>query len=253
MPFIRRRTREAEPPAEPVRLPDLEFLAVVRASLEAYAPGTTEGAELKGNSLISPNGWAIAVAAPQHGGGLHYDLVALPDVSIQPDVPIFMDCVVSLGADHRHAADSWVQTAGACLLELLDRRGRFAEHLDPDDARGVAGWHTVTSGAVGYGLDAAENQRLQIALLEANVLHRIAHAFAADLESPSFNGVKVFYGGMPGSMQTEIRVNGQRHEAASAAMADLGLPEPTAFTVVRYYALLLPLKGEGAHEGGTEN
>jgi Family of unknown function (DUF6348) len=244
MPLIRRRTLDAEPPGES-RLPDLEFLAVVRASLEAYAPGTTEGAELKGNSLISPNGWAIAVTPPQHGGGRHYDLVALPDVSIQPDVPVFMDCVVSMGADHRPAADSWVQTAGACLLELLDRRGRFADHVDPEDERGVADWHMIASGAVGYGLDAAENRRLQMALIDANVLHRIAHTFAADLESPFFNGVKVFYGGLPGSMQAEIRVNGECHEAASAAMAELGLPEPTAFTMVRYYALLLPLKAEG--------
>jgi hypothetical protein len=38
-----------------------------QASLEAFAPGVTEGAELKGNSLLSPHGWAVAVAPPQHG------------------------------------------------------------------------------------------------------------------------------------------------------------------------------------------
>jgi hypothetical protein len=41
-------------------------------------------------------------------------------------------------------------------------------------------------------------------------------------------------------MNTEIRINGARHEAASAAMAALGLPEPTVFTAVRYFALMLP-------------
>ncbi|MGW3353801.1 DUF6348 family protein [Streptomyces bungoensis] len=239
MPWIRRRAREARPPED--RLPDLEFLALVKASLEEYAPGVTEGAELRGNSLSSPRGWAVGVAPPHHGGGRHYDIVALPDVSIQPDVPCFVDCAVALSGDPRHAADAWVQTAGACMLELLDPRGRFADHVDPDEERGVPGRHAIISGAVGFGLDTAENRRLQTALLDANVLHRIADTFTADLESPHFNGVKVFYGGRPGAMQAEIRVNGERHETASAAMAALNLPEPKVFTAVRHYALLLPV------------
>jgi hypothetical protein len=87
--WIRRRTRKEEPPAN--RLPGLEFLALVRAGLEEFAPGVTQGAQLKGNSLISPQGWAVAVAPPHHGGGHHYDLVALPDVGLQPDVPCFVE------------------------------------------------------------------------------------------------------------------------------------------------------------------
>ncbi|MFE2584403.1 DUF6348 family protein [Streptomyces sp. NPDC059378] len=243
MPWIRRRARQPEP--SPERLPDLEFLALVRASLEEYAPGVTQGAELKGQSLLSPQGWAVAVAPPHHGGGRHYDLVALPDVSIQPDVPCFMDCVVAMSGDPRQAADAWVETAGACLLELLDPQQRFAEHMGPGDERGVPGMHAIISGVVGLGLDASENRRVQTALVEANVLHRLADTFAADLESPFFNGVKVFYGGRPGSMQTEIRVNGERHEAASAAMASLDLPEPSVFTAVRHYALLIPEQADG--------
>ena len=69
MSWIRRRARDAEPPSD--RLPDLEFLALVKASLEEYAPGVTQGAEFKGSSLISPSGWVVAVAPPHHGGGRH--------------------------------------------------------------------------------------------------------------------------------------------------------------------------------------
>ncbi|WP_328445441.1 DUF6348 family protein [Streptomyces sp. NBC_00386] len=240
MSWIRRRARKAQQSEE--RLSDLEFLALVKASLEEYAPGVTRGAELKGNSLSSPNGWAVGVAPPHHGGGRHYDLVALPDVSLQPDVPCFTDCVVAMSGDLRKAADVWVQTAGACMLELLDPRSRFAGHAGPDHERGVPGRHSIISGTVAFGLDGAENRRLQTALLDANVLHRIADTFTADLESPYFNGVKVFYGGRPGAMQTEIRVNGERHETASAAMAALNLPEPKVFTAVRHYALVSPLE-----------
>ncbi|MFE4515561.1 DUF6348 family protein [Kitasatospora sp. NPDC056783] len=243
MSWIRRRARKEEPPAN--RLPDLEFLALVRAGLEEFTPGVTRGAQLKGNSLISPQGWAVAVAPPHHGGGHHYDLVALPDVGLQPDVPCFTDCVVPMSADPQDAANTWVQTAGACLLELLDRREHFADHAGHDDERGVPGWHMITSGAAGLGRDVDENRRLQGALLEANVLHRIADSFTRDLESSFLNGIKVFYGGGPGAMRAEVRVNGERHEAASAAMAALGLPEPTTFTAVRFYALLLPVPAGG--------
>jgi hypothetical protein len=223
-------------------LSDLEFLALVKASLEEVAPGVTEGATLRGNSLLSPTrGWAVGVLPKRHGGPDHYDLAAIPDVSIQPDVPMFLDCVVAMDGNPRHAADSWAQTAGVCLLEFLDRHGRYARHDGPDDVHGVPGFHTITSGVTAFGLDLEENQRLQHAVLEANVLHRVADSFAKDLHSPFFNGIKVYWGGLPGEMQAEIRVNGDCHEEASATMAALNLPGPSAFTAVRYYALLLPV------------
>jgi hypothetical protein len=243
MSWIRRGARGGEPAGQ--RLPDLEFLALVRASLEREAPGVTRGAELKGNSLHSPQGWAVGVARLHPGSDLHYDLLAVPDWRIQPEVPMFADCAVAMNGDPRSAADSWVQTAGMCLLELLDRRGRFAAHFGPDDEYGVPGFHMIASGATAFGVELAENQRLQKSLLDANVLHRVAWTFTGDLESPWFNGVKVFYGGQPGDMQAEVRVNGDCHDGASSAMSALGIPEPSAFAASRFYALLLPVTGDG--------
>ncbi|MFF2785668.1 hypothetical protein ACFVT6_02650 [Streptomyces sp. NPDC058049] len=65
MSWIRRHLRGAEPRAG--RLPDLDFLALVRDALEEVAPGCTAGAELKGNSLESRHGWAVAVGPAGHG------------------------------------------------------------------------------------------------------------------------------------------------------------------------------------------
>ncbi|MEV4253159.1 DUF6348 family protein [Spirillospora sp. NPDC049652] len=252
MPFMRRRTSGTGPAGK--RLPDLEFLALVRDCLEEYAPGAAHGAELKGNTLFSPDGWAIGVAPPDHADGHHYDLIAFPDVTVQPDVPCFLDCAVAVTGDPRQAAAAWVQTAGACLLELLRADGRFADRAGPRHERGVPGWRSITSGVLGYGLDTAENERLQSALVEANVLHRIAAELAPALESPFFNGVRVFYGGRPGAMECEVRVNGERDEAASAALAALDLPEPSVFTVVRYFALLLPAtEAEGEEPGDHDH
>ncbi|MCX5272652.1 DUF6348 family protein [Streptomyces virginiae] len=250
MSWIRRHLRRTEPPAG--RLPDLDFLALVRDALEEVAPGCTAGAELQGNSLESPQGWAVAVGPPGHGDDRHYDLIAFPDVSIQPDVPCFVDCVVVV-TTARDAAGLWARSAGACLLELLYEHEELADHRGPDDEHGVPGWRSISSGALAYGLSDQENLRLQNALVEADVLREIADTFTADLESVWFNGVRVFYGGVPGAMEAEVRVNGERHEAASAALAALGLPEPTVFTVVRSFTLVLPAgSGEEAHGHGTD-
>ncbi|WP_441248205.1 DUF6348 family protein [Kitasatospora sp. McL0602] len=250
MSWIRRRPRATEPPPPPPegRLPDLDFLALVRDALEEVAPGCTAGAELKGNSLRSPQGWAVAVGPAGHGDDRHYDLIAFPDVSIQPEVPCFVDCVVVIG-NPRGAAGLWARSAGACMLELLDGRERFAERWGPEEEHGVPGWRSITSGVLAYGLSDQENFRFQEALLEADVLHEIADTFTADLESPWFNGVRVFYGGAPGSVEAEVQVNGERHEAASAALAALGLPEPTVFTVARSFTLVLPV-GSGQERHG---
>ncbi|MFD0124002.1 DUF6348 family protein [Streptomyces virginiae] len=250
MSWIRRRPRRTEPPAG--RLPDLDFLALVRDALEEVAPGCTAGAELQGNSLESPQGWAVAVGPPGHGDDRHYDLIAFPDVSIQPDVPCFVDCVVVV-TTARDAAGLWARSAGACLLELLYEHEELADHYGPDDEHGVLGWRSISSGALAYGLSDQENLRLQNALVEADVLREIADTFTADLEPVRFNGVRVFYGGVPGAMEAEVRVNGERHEAASAALAALGLPEPTVFTVARSFTLVLPAgSGEEAHGHGTD-
>ncbi|MFD0410259.1 DUF6348 family protein [Kitasatospora sp. NPDC127116] len=261
MSWIRRRSRATEP-TEPTessqrtgrcepsesRLPDREFLALVRDALEEIAPGSTEGTELKGNSLLSPRGWAVAVGPAGHGDNRHYDLIASPDVSVQPDVPCFTDCVVVVSTP-RAAAGLWARSAGACMLELLDGRGQFADHLSPDQEHGVPGRRSITSGVLAYGLSAEENLRLQKELLEAQALRKIADTFTADLESPWFNGVHLFYGGAPGAVEAEVRVNGERHEAASAALAALGLPEPTVFTVARSFTLVLPA-GSGRERHG---
>ncbi|GLW71569.1 hypothetical protein Kpho02_38680 [Kitasatospora phosalacinea] len=238
--FWTRRSKKAPAPSDG-RLPAARFLALVREALEEVAPGFTEGVVIKDDLMVSPHDWAVVLLPPQHSTGRHYDLVATPDLRLPGQEWTFADCVTAFSADERDTAASWAQTTGACLVELVDGRGHFAERVAPGDAGGVPGWGLIVSGAIGFGHDVTENRKLQGALLLANVLPRTAHTFTADLTSPHVNGVKVFYGGAPGAVQAEVRVNGERHEAASAALAALGLPEPAAPAVARYYALMLPL------------
>jgi hypothetical protein len=103
---------------------------VSRAQVLAGEPGATRRVLTSGSWKQLPDSVKCELLGPDH-----YDLTAMPDVSVQPDVPMFMDCVVAVDGNPRHAAASWAQTAGACLLEFLDRQGRYAEHDGPDDGR----------------------------------------------------------------------------------------------------------------------
>ena len=80
----------------------------------------------------------------------------------------------------------------------MERDGRYADHDGPGSERGVPGFRSITSGATVFGVDEAENRHAQHTLLDANVLHRVAGSLARDLESPFFNGIKVFWGGPAG-------------------------------------------------------
>jgi hypothetical protein len=135
---------------------------------------------------------------------------------------------------------------------MVDRRGKFAEHVAGDDARGVPGWYMLRSGVAAYGQNLAENERLQGWTLRNHVLHRIADALTPGLQHADLNGIKVFYGGLPGSMIAEVRVNGEHDVAASAALAALDWPVPDSFTAVRCYAVLVRSSADRVGvEGGS--
>lgn len=131
----------------------------------------------------------------------------------------------------------WRETSGACLAEMLTRRSEYAFHIDGSHSSGLPGWHSVVSGALAYGPDAASNDALQAALLDHEVLRTIAPQLVPALDRPTHNGIKVFHHRTPTSATAEIRVNGRPDQAAGRALAALPWPNVTAPTWARFYAV----------------
>lgn len=102
-------------------------------------------------------------------------------------------------------------------LEEIAPRSTEGASLASPHRTAIPGFRSITSGATVFGVDEAENRHAQHTLLDANVLHRVAGSLARDLESPFFNGIKVFWGGPAGKMTAEIRVNGEPCEEPTAA------------------------------------
>ncbi len=132
----------------------------------------------------------------------------------------------------------WGETSGACFLEMATGgQGEFADHLRDGDSAALPGWHTISSGVLSYGRDPDGNQVLQRALLDHEVLRTLAAQIRPALDRPQLNGIKVFVCRTPDSITTEVRINGEPAEEASAAMAALSWPALTETAMARFYAV----------------
>ncbi len=151
------------------------------------------------------------------------------------------DCVAGLGATHldraRFAARLWGQTTAGALLELkYSRRGEFADHYHSSDVGGLSGWHAIAGAIVGFGQGASPS-KLQQWWLSNPVLPTLAGALNDSLPEPDAPfGLKIFFGG---DGVAEVRVDGDRHDAASFALCALPWPrlQPPGF--VRSYVIAL--------------
>ena len=62
---------------------------------------------------------------------------------------------------------------------------------------------------------------------------------APEIDRPYLNGIKFFLAGSKDSESAEVRINGRRSEAASAALAALDWPRPEKLAAGRAYVILV--------------
>ncbi|HEV2634888.1 MAG TPA: DUF6348 family protein [Actinocrinis sp.] len=238
---------------------DDAFLALVREALSTVAPELIADSAIKDGVLAASPGWSVTVRPNHTGRRDHYDLAVVPDTSAEPAIAV-VDCAQGSGKTAHQAAeravDQWLRTAGMCVLEMFDRRGRFAEHVGGSDPFGVPGWFAVMSGVTGYGFSVPECHRLQRWFVRNRAQHAIAGVLDEAMRGRSFAGVTFFYGGPPEDMEAEVRIDGERHAAASAALAALDWPVVECFTAIRSYTVFVPetegAPGSGGLDGGGE-
>jgi Family of unknown function (DUF6348) len=225
------------------------MLALIRDRLASVAPELVEACVVEGTGMRGEPGWSIDLT-PRHGphadhhddnAGHHYDIAFTPARDTHPDAAV-LDCVTGVGSTAREAARRaiglWMQGAGACVLELIDRRARFAEHFPGDDPHGVPGWYTLVSRSVAYGASADSSALLARWAVDHAIVRTLAEPILAGLDRPQLNGVKLYYCCGPSGSVAEVRINGRRDAVASASLASLDWPLLEGITALRLYALL---------------
>jgi hypothetical protein len=226
-------------PAPPQRPGDDEIMQLLGNALAQLAPPLVDGTHIRDGCLVGAQGWAL-MALPNHTDDPRHFDIGFVESTRAPDAAVIPDCISGIGSPEQAAgmmAHIWQETSGACLAELLTRRGEYATHLDSSDPAGLPGWHTVVSGVLGYGADQASSDALRDALFDNRVLRTLAPQLLPALDRPAHNGIKVFYQRTPTGSSAEIRVNGRPDQAASEALAALPWPPVAAPAIARFYAV----------------
>ncbi|MEV6284518.1 DUF6348 family protein [Kribbella sp. NPDC051770] len=223
------------------RLPDPVILDLLAGKLAAASKREWS---VEGDVVRGPGTVGVTLGADHTGDPAHLDLNFVLNLE-RPDTTTLTDCVTGYGdtaeAVVERAIDTWLGTTGSAVFELLVQDGSFASHFAADDPRGFPGWHLIHGGIVGWG-SGAEHQAVQLWAAEHLLPPALAPVLAKDLEltGGQLIGIKVFFGGRAGSETAEVRVNGEVHETASAAIAELDWPRPQDdLSYARTYLLLV--------------
>jgi hypothetical protein len=208
-----------------------------RDALNALKPGWT----VTERGLAGPGG-AFVILGQRHGSedDAHVDVQFQLDES-NPQGPQLWDCVSGFGATPadkaRAAAHIWSQTSGMALLEFkYSRCGEFADHYLGADRGGLQGWHVICGAILGYGSGESPT-RLQRWMLDNPVLPSISSALSDSMDERECpHGIKILFGG---DSVGEARLDGERHESASLALANLTWPRLKPAGFVRTYVVVL--------------
>ncbi|RKE17960.1 hypothetical protein BX266_1231 [Streptomyces sp. TLI_171] len=205
-----------------------------------------ESWRVEGEEVRGPGALAVRLGTPHDDYPHHLDLVFLADRD-RPETAV-PDCVTGIGGgDHdpvRRGIEVWAATTGVSLLELVAHNGRFAGHLDPGDPDGLPGWHAIHGGMVGWGTGDRFHD-VQDWLVRNPVLPALAPALGGELGRDQLVGVKVFLGSGGGEQSAEVRVHGEVHPEASAALAALAWPRVTeGHAYARTFVLLVRRVGD---------
>ncbi len=213
-----------------------QFAAAFQDALNALKPGWNS----RDDAIYGPDGAVIHFSERHNADSNGHVDVEFVVNDRDPDSPRLWDCVSGFGPTISDCADSaahiWASTSGGALLELkYSRQGKYADHFRGNDPQGLIGWHCICSAVLGYGLDDSADVLQEWWLERQTVLPAIS-PFLSTLPDHCPHTVKVFFGAQD---TAEVRVDGEIHEGASAALLALDWPrmEPPGFLRVFVIAL----------------
>jgi len=213
-----------------------QFTAAFHSTLNALKPQWI----VHGDALHGPDGAVVRFAERhQASSNGHVDVEFILN-HLNPDSPRLWDCVSGFGpslSDCAHsAAHIWTSTSGVTLLEMkYSGRGEFADHFHGHEPEGLLGWHSICSAVLGYGRGSSADALQAWWLGRQTALPAIA-PLLRNIPGDGPHAVKIFFGAQD---VAEVRVDGEIHAGASAALLALDWPriEPPGFLRVFVIAL----------------
>lgn len=214
--------------------------ALAYRALHAAIAAQWPGWSLDASGLTGPGGERLQLLR-KHSIDTkgHYDVRIAFERDAGGSVELW-DCVKGYGKDEegmaRTAAHIFAATTAVALREVrAPERIPVADHYHGFALRGVPGWHCVVSPAQGFG-NGSDGCALLAWWCTYPWLRRLGKRLTDGVAAGTCPiGVKVLFGA---DDVAEVRMHGEVHEAASAALQELPWPRGDRF-LLRCYVLLL--------------
>lgn len=220
-----------------------EWLQAVRKALVTELARFRDGWYDDGELIIGPGTVAVRAAVTHDSEPGHVDIGFILNRE-RHDAPVIWDCVAGGRAEDETAArlacSIWAQTTAPVILELLTQESRHADHAHGDDGLGLAGWHSIHGPILGYGRDEATT--LQRWCLDHPVVPALRDVLAPALSPVLLHGAKFLLGAFDEESIAEVRIDGVRHDACSAALLELPWPKEGK-RVARFFVLFIHTEG----------
>lgn len=217
---------------------------MVAERLSAFGPAWS-AENIEGSLLRGPGSVGVILREnhTDYDAHLDFDLVLNVD---RPAETTLIDCVTGYGDDlpscWRQGVDQWAESTVATAVALMERSDRWADHLHGNDPEGVAGWHIIHAGFVGFGV--GDFTQLSRWAVDAPLLPMLSEVLDAAVDRENLNGVKILFGGRPGDEVAEVRINGFPHEQASSALLALPWPRQEQPIFATTYVLMVHREDE---------
>lgn len=244
MGWIKRRP--ASPSYE--QSPEHYVLGLLAEALNGLTSGWLVAEADKGPLLLGRDHGATVFLTPGRCGDPdpspgHLDLVLAYGLGQPGGSTPVADCTSVPGPDLetslRRAVQTWTDTTATAVLSSLGARTPLGAHFGPEEPPGVPGWHIVTGGVAGYGTG-PDHEAMKAWLFENPPWPLVARAFGDDLDPARTHAVKVFIGAGAGRVVSEVRLDGEIHEAASEALGTSHWPRVGEGSVGRCFAMFKP-------------
>jgi hypothetical protein len=128
-----------------------------------------------------------------------------------------------------------MESTAPVVLELVTQKGRFADHAHGADGLGIAGWHSIHGPILAYGAHGMD--ALQRWLAEHPPMPALQRHLQAQLTPDAPHTVMLHIVANGDGSTSEVRVDGEPHRAASAALQAMSWPRRDVLAVARQLTL----------------
>lgn len=205
---------------------------------------------VSGDRVIGPGTVAVLIEKRHAASEAHLDFGTILDRD-KPDAPVLWTCMTGFGdgleATLKNTIEAWVVSTLPVVQEVFSQDGSNADQYGPGTPGGCPGWHVIHGPFSGMDAGTGGGDEITQWAVKHPLLPELGPLITPSFSRPDLNMVKVIIARGEEDI-AEVRVNGERHEAASQKLASMDWPRGD-WALVRCSILFMHPEGPAADPG----